>query len=68
MTKVQLEKNLNLLMKDLQKCDARCRKISKAIGIEENDLISYAVQQTKEVLDYIESLKGADNEPSETKN
>lgn len=68
MNKVQLEKNLNLLMKDLQKCDKRCKRISKACGIEDNGLIEYAVQQTKEILDYIESLKGADNEPSETKN
>lgn len=68
MTKIQLEKNLNLLMKDLQKCDKRCKRISKACGIEDNGLIEYAMQQTKEVLNYIESLKGAANEPSETKN
>lgn len=60
MTKIQLERQMNMLLKDLSNCDKRCRKISKAIGIEENELISYAMQQTKEILDYIESLKGED--------
>lgn len=62
MNKVQLEKNLNLLMKDLQKCDKRCKRISKACGIEDNGLIEYAVEQTKLVLDYIESLKEKEND------
>lgn len=57
MTKLQLEKNLNLLMKDLQKCDKRCKRISKAIGIEDNGLIEYAVKQTEDVLLYIQELK-----------
>lgn len=61
MTKDKLEKNLNLLMKDLQKCDKRCKRISKAIGIEENDLISYAVKQTEDVLKYIQELKDKEN-------
>lgn len=64
MTKTQLEKNLTLLMKDLQKCDKRCRKISKACGLEENDLISYAVKQTEGVLLYIQELRQKENEPS----
>lgn len=65
MNKVQLEKNLNLLMKDLQKCDARCRKISKACGLEENDLISYAVKQTEDVLKYIQELRDKENVSTE---
>lgn len=62
MNKLQLEKNLTLLMKDLQKCDKRCKRISKACGIEDNGLIEYAVEQTKLVLDYIESLKEKEND------
>lgn len=62
MNKVQLEKNLNLLMKDLQKCDKRCKRISKACGLEENDLISYAVKQTEDVLKYIQELRDKENE------
>ena len=58
MTKIQLEKHLNLLMRDLEKCDKRCKKISKECGVESNELISYAVEQTRLVLEYIESLKG----------
>ncbi len=60
MTKNQLEKHLNLLMRDLEKCDQRCKKIAKGCGIENNELISYAVEQTRLVLEYIESLKGGD--------
>lgn len=57
MTKVQLEKQLNLLFRELSKCDRRCKRISKACGIEPNELIQYAMQQTEEVLKYIESLR-----------
>ena len=57
MTKDKLLKQLELLHKDLQKCNNRCTKISKACGIEPNELLAYAVQQTKDVLDYIDSLK-----------
>lgn len=62
MNKIQLEKNLTLLMKDLQKCDRRCKRISKACGLEENDLISYAVKQTEDVLKYIQELRDKENE------
>lgn len=62
MTKDKLVKQLELLHKDLQKCNNRCTKISKACGIESNELIAYAVQQTEEVLQYIESLKEKDND------
>lgn len=65
MNKVQLEKNLNLLMKDLQKCDKRCKRISKACGLEENDLISYAVTQTEDVLKYIQELRDKENVSTE---
>lgn len=58
MTKLQLEKQMSLLLKDLTKVDSRCKKISKACGLEENTLIEYAMEETKKVLEYIESLKG----------
>lgn len=57
MTKDKLVKELEFLKRDLDKCDRRCKRISKACGIESNELISWAVQQTEEVLRYIESLK-----------
>ena len=38
MTREKLTKQLELLHKELSSCDKRCRKISKAIGIEENEL------------------------------
>jgi hypothetical protein len=62
MNKQQLEKNLTLLLKDLDKCDKRCKKISKACGLEDNHLIEYAMEQTKLVLEYIGRLKGEENE------
>lgn len=62
MTKLQLEKQMTLLLKDLTKVDTRCKKISKACGLEENDLISYAVKQTEDVLKYIQELRDKDNE------
>lgn len=58
MTKIQLEKQMNMLMKDLSSADKRAKKISKECGIEDNHLIQYAMEQTKLVLEYIESLKG----------
>lgn len=57
MTKDKLVKELELLKRDLDKCDRRCKRISKACGVEPNELITWAVQQTEEVLKYIESLK-----------
>lgn len=57
MTKDKLLKELEFLKRDLDKCDRRCNRISKACDIPPNDLISFAVQQTEEVLQYIESLK-----------
>lgn len=57
MTKDKLVKELEYLKRDLDKCDRRCKRISKACGIESNELISWAAQQTEEVLQYIESLK-----------
>ena len=64
MTKIQLEKQMNMLLKDLEKCDARCRKISKVCGIEDFELISYATEQTRLVLEYIESLKDSKDLPN----
>lgn len=61
MTKEQLIKQIELLHKDLQKCDRRCKRISKECGIETNEIISYAVDQTRQVLGYIESLKEEEN-------
>ena len=62
MTKDKLAKELEFLKRDLDKCDRRCKRISKACDIPPNDLISYAVQQTEEVLQYIQSLKENENE------
>lgn len=67
MNKVQLEKQLHMLVKDLNSADKRCRKISKAIGLEDNHLISWARKEAESVLLYIESLKGGGN-VSEPKN
>lgn len=57
MTKDKLVKELEFLKRDLDKCDRRCKRISKACDIPPNDLISFAVQQTQDVLDYIQELK-----------
>lgn len=57
MTKDKLVKELKLLKRDLDKCDRRCKRISKACDILPNDLISFAAQQTQDVLDYIQELK-----------
>ena len=62
MNKQQLEKQMQLLHKELCSVDKRCKRISKACDIPPNDLISFAVQQTEEVIQYIESLKEKDNE------
>lgn len=62
MTKDKLVKELEFLKRDLDKCDRRCKRISKACDIPPNNLIEYAVQQTHEVLQYIESLKEKENE------
>ena len=67
MDKQKLEKQLQMLHKDLSKCNRRCKRISKECGIEDNHLIEWAMQETQKVLQYIESLKEVDNEPSETK-
>lgn len=60
MTKDKLIRQVELLHSDLEKCNKRCKRISKACGLEDNGLIEYAMQQTRDVLDYIESLKGGD--------
>lgn len=57
MTKAGLEKQINMLLKDLSSADKRCKRISKECGLPDNELIQYAAEQTKEVLEYIESLK-----------
>lgn len=62
MNKQQLEKQIQLLHKELCSVDKRCKRIPKACDIESNDLIGYAVQQTEEVLRYIESLKEKEND------
>lgn len=64
MNKEQLTKQLELLHKDLGKCSKRCKKISKACGLEDNHLIEYAMEQTKEVLNYIESFKDSKDLPN----
>ena len=57
MNKAQLEKQMQLLHKELCSVDKRCKRIAKACGIPPNDLISFTVQQTQDVLDYIQELK-----------
>lgn len=57
MNKAQLEKQMQMLHKELCSLDKRCKRIAKACDIPPNDLVEYAVQQTEEVLRYIESLK-----------
>lgn len=61
MTKDKLTKELEFLKRDLDKCDRRCKRISKACDIPPNELISFSVQQTEEVLRYIELLKEKEN-------
>ena len=57
MNKARLEKQIQLLHKELCSVDKRCKRIAKACDIPPNDIISWAVQQTEEVLRYIEELK-----------
>jgi hypothetical protein len=57
MTKDKLIRQVELLHSDLEKCSKRCRRISKACGLPDNELIQYAMEQTKEILIYIESLR-----------
>jgi hypothetical protein len=58
MTPDKIKKQLELLYLDLERCDKRCKRISKAIGLEDNHLISWAMKEAESVLLYIESLKG----------
>lgn len=62
MNKQQLAKQMQLVHKELCSVDKRCKRIAKACEIPPNDLIEYAVQQTEEVLQYIESLKEKEND------
>lgn len=57
MDKQKLTKQLELLHKDLISADKRCKRISKECGLPDNELIQYAMEQTREILNYIESLK-----------
>lgn len=50
-----------MLLRDLNSADKRCRKISKAIGLEDNHLISWAMKEAESVLEYIEGLREKDN-------
>lgn len=62
MKKIQLEKQMNMLLKDLNSADKRAKKISKECGLPDNELISWAMQETQKVLQYIESLKEKEND------
>lgn len=57
MTREKLTKQLQMLHRDLSSADKRAKKISKECGLPDNELISWAMRETKEVLDYIESLR-----------
>lgn len=61
MNKQQLTKQIEMLHKELSSADKRCKKISKACGLPPNELLEYAVEQTKEILEYIEKLKEEEN-------
>lgn len=64
MTKIQLERQINMLMRELSSADKRCKRISKECGLPDNELIQYAMEQTKDILDYIDSLKGSKETPN----
>lgn len=64
MDKQKLTKQLEMLHKDLSSADKRCKRISKECGLPDNELIQYAMEQTKEVLLYIESLKDSKEIPN----
>lgn len=64
MTKDKLIRQVELLHSDLEKCNKRCKRISKECGLPDNELIQYAMEQTKEVLLYIESLKDSKDTPN----
>lgn len=55
--KEKLTKQLEMLHRDLSSANKRAKKISKECGLPDNELISWAMQETQKVLDYIESLK-----------
>lgn len=64
MTKEKLTKQLEMLHRDLFSADKRAKKISKECGLSDNELIQYAMEQTKEVLNYIDSLKESKDLPN----
>lgn len=64
MDKQKLTKQLEMLHKDLSSADKRCKRISKECGLLDNELIQYAMEQTKEILNYIDSLKESKDTPN----
>lgn len=62
MDKLKLTKQLEMLHRDLSSANKRAKKISKAIGLEDNHLISWARKEAESVLEYIELLKEKENE------
>lgn len=64
MTKEKLIRQVELLHSDLEKCNKRCKRISKECGLPDNELIRYAMEQTKDILDYIDSLKESKETPN----
>lgn len=63
--KDKLTKQLEMLHRDLSSADKRAKKISKECGLPDNELIQFAMEQTKEVLIYIDSLKESKDLPNE---
>lgn len=61
MTKDQVKKQLILLVKDLEKANRRCQKLSKALGIVQNTLVQESLNEVNSLIEYIESLE-VDNE------
>jgi hypothetical protein len=64
LTKEKLIRQVELLHSDLEKCNKRCKRFSKECGLPDNELIQYAMEQTKEILNYIESLKDSKETPN----
>lgn len=64
MDKQKLTRQLELMYKDLSSANKRSKRISKECGLEDNELIQYAMEQTKQVLEYIESLKDSKETPN----
>lgn len=62
MNKEKLTRQLELLHSDLNRANNRCNRISKSCDIEPNELITYAMEQAADILEYIKELKDKEND------